>query len=406
MWLFLADEAMPFVVAAVRVFGARVLAADEDGATLDSQAAVGRQLLRLVFGTHDDGQQLPGVLADLVAGPDSRQALAGLRDHVDAALEADPEVSAAAVKMLKTYHRRRADVGEIQALVDLGDLLYWGEPEGARAAYQEAIDAGNRHAMIDLAKVLQVGLRDEDAALAVYRQVIDSADPDLAVEAMVELAQMYLAQGNRPAARAMYQQAIDTGHAEWAAAAMLGLAGEMRRDDPDAALALYRRAIETGNALPTHPSSQTCSTIEETSAGPRPSGSGSSIPGTPSGLDRRSPSWSTCCDSTMTSTGCAPCTRRAHKPPTPTRSTRLTCSASSSTATATPRARMPPGSRPSTRGTSSPTICASGYHPPPSPRTKTMRQGWPPCRPGSTCATWHALALKCSSMVCPPCPRP
>jgi tetratricopeptide (TPR) repeat protein len=248
VWQFLAHDATPFMEEAVRVFGRRVLAPAEDSAALDSRAMVGRRLLHLVFGTHDAGQELPGALADLVADPDSQRALAGLTHHLDETLDADPPTIAAAVEMLTEFYRRRAGVGEIQALVDLGDLLYWGDPEGVRAAYQEAVDAGHRHAIIDLAKVLHARLQDDDAALAVYQQAIDSGDPDLAAEAMVDLAEMWFAQGNEQAARAAYQRAIETRHPEWGAAAMLGLAGEMRRqDDLDAALALYRRAIEVGS---------------------------------------------------------------------------------------------------------------------------------------------------------------
>jgi tetratricopeptide (TPR) repeat protein len=158
-------------------------------------------------------------------------------------------MASATVEIITAYHRRRAGGGDVQPLVDLGDFLYWDAPERARAAYQEAIDAGHLHAMIDLAMVLRVVLGDNDAALAVCQRAIGSGDPDLAAEAMCELAKLHHAQGNRPAARDAYLQAIDTGHPEWAAAAMVGLAGEMRRlDDPDAAEALYRQAIRSGSA--------------------------------------------------------------------------------------------------------------------------------------------------------------
>jgi TPR repeat protein len=40
------------------------------------------------------------------------------------------------------FYRRQADDGNVQALADLGDFLYWDDPEAARAAYQQAIDAG------------------------------------------------------------------------------------------------------------------------------------------------------------------------------------------------------------------------------------------------------------------------
>jgi hypothetical protein len=131
VWEFLLHETAPFMAEAVRVFGQRVLAPDEQDRAPDSQAAAGRRLLHLVFGTRGAGQQLPEALADLVADPDSEQALARLTHHVDATLEADPGMSAAAVQMLSASYRRRADAGEIQALADLGDLLYWDDPEGA-----------------------------------------------------------------------------------------------------------------------------------------------------------------------------------------------------------------------------------------------------------------------------------
>jgi tetratricopeptide (TPR) repeat protein len=140
--------------------------------------------------------------------------------------------------------------GDVQALVDLGDRLYWDDPEGARAAYQQAADAGHLHAMIDLAQVLRVGLRDDDAALAAYQRAVESADADVRAEALVELAHFHVSLGDMAAARATFQQAIDSGHAEWAGAAMVGLAGLLQRqlDDADAAQALYRQAIRTGNA--------------------------------------------------------------------------------------------------------------------------------------------------------------
>ena len=174
MWRFLADETTPYVEEAVRVFGERVLAAEEEHAASDSQATIGRRLLHLIFGTQDDGQQLPGVLADLVDNPGSKPAQAALTNHVDATLEADPGMASAAIEIVAAFYRKRAEGGDLQALVDLGDFLYWDEPEGARAAYQEAIDAGHQHAMIDLAKVLWVGLRPPAGGLA---RISDDGEP-------------------------------------------------------------------------------------------------------------------------------------------------------------------------------------------------------------------------------------
>jgi DnaJ-domain-containing protein 1 len=249
VWDFLADEAVPFMAAAVRVWGAEVLAGDHaDSPAGSDREAVGRELLRLFFGGQHDSRQLPEPVADLLADPDSDGTMAGLVEHVEGTVEADPGRAAAAVEMITGFYQRQAEAGNAQALVDLGDFLYWDAPELARATYQEAVDAGHRHAMLDLAKVLHVVIEDHDAALAVYRQAIDSGDSGLAGEAMIELARMQLGRDDAPAARAAYQQAIGIGHPDWAPAAMVGLARmELARRDASAARAAYQQAIGTGH---------------------------------------------------------------------------------------------------------------------------------------------------------------
>jgi hypothetical protein len=249
VWDFLANEVGPFIAAAVRVWGAEVLSADNaDSPAASDREATGRQLLRLVCGTHCDSRQLPDPVADLLADPDSDRTLARLVEHVDRNLEADPGLAATAVEMITGFYRKQADAGDVQALVDLGDFLYWDAPEDARAAYQQAVDAGHRHAMLDLAKVLHVVIEDDDAALDVYRQAIGSGDDGLAAEAMIELAHLQLGRDDASAARAAYQQAIDSQHPDWAPAAMTGLARmELARRDASAARAAYQRAIATGH---------------------------------------------------------------------------------------------------------------------------------------------------------------
>jgi Tetratricopeptide repeat len=250
VWDFLADEAGRFMAAAVRVWGAEVLAADDaDSPAASDREAVGRELLRLFCGTQHDSRELPEPVADLLADPDSDKTLAGLVEHVDRILEADPGLAAATVEAITGFYRRQADAGNVRALVDLGDFLYWDAPEDARAAYQEAVDAGHLHAMLDLAKVLHVVIEDFDAALAVYRQAIDSGDTGLAGEAMIELAHMQLGRDDTPSARAAYQQAIDAGHRDWAPAAMVGLARmELARRNASAARAAYQQAIGNGHS--------------------------------------------------------------------------------------------------------------------------------------------------------------
>jgi tetratricopeptide (TPR) repeat protein len=249
LWSFLPGKVTPFVVSAVRVLGRDVLAAGDEAMAPADREAAGRELARLVFGTRDGGAELPAVLAGLTADPDSQAAAAGLTDCLFQAFQADPGLASAAAGMIGGFYRRRADGGEVQALVDLGDLLYWDEPEAARAAYQEAADAGHLHALIDLAALMLSVVGDEDAAVTVYQQAISSGDPDLAAEARVKLAHLnVIARGDAAGARALFRQVIDARHPEWSAAAMVGLASLLDRlDDSEAAEALYRQAIQARN---------------------------------------------------------------------------------------------------------------------------------------------------------------
>jgi tetratricopeptide (TPR) repeat protein len=246
VWDFLPAAAVSFAVAAVRAPGS--------GGSGDGQAAepgreaVGRQLLSLIFGLQA-AQRLPEVLAGLARDPHDRQALAELEHQVSEAFRADHAMAARAAAVIAAFYRQRADAGDVGALVELGGFLYWDEPEAARAAYQEAIDAGHLPALIDLAKVLRNVLEDEGAAMAAYEQAAASADADLSAEAMYEIAFVHVGHRAAGAARAMFEQVIATGHPVWAAAAMVGLADALtRREDPEGAQALYREAIEAGDA--------------------------------------------------------------------------------------------------------------------------------------------------------------
>jgi tetratricopeptide (TPR) repeat protein len=156
--------------------------------------------------------------------------------------------SAEAAAVIAAF-RQRAAAGDVKALVELGDFLYWDEPEAARAAYQEAIDAGHVHALIDLAMVLRHVLADEEAALTLLEQAAASDDTDLSAEAMCELANIHASHSDAAAAQTMFERVIGTRHPVWAAAAMVGLAHQMkRRNDPEAAEALYREAVDAGDA--------------------------------------------------------------------------------------------------------------------------------------------------------------
>jgi tetratricopeptide (TPR) repeat protein len=247
VWRFLPDRVLPFMLAAVRAPEPGDVSDGQAGRAVASREAVGRQLRTLIFGPQGD-QRLPDVLAELARDPDSRQALAELEHQAAGAFEADPAMASQAAAVIAAFYRQRADAGDVQALAELGEFLYWDEPEAARAAYQEAIDAGHLHALLGLARLLRNVLADEETARTLYGQAAASADADLSAEAMYEIA----AEASRrdpAAARAMFQRVIQTRHPEWAAAAMVGLAGMLKRqDDREGAADLYRKAVEAGDA--------------------------------------------------------------------------------------------------------------------------------------------------------------
>lgn len=242
-WRFLPSKAAPFMVAAVCAFGPDALSPAVGGTAGDTET-LGRELLRRIYGAADGGGRAEA-LAELSRDPASPQAREQLTHRAFEVFRSDSVMAAEAAAAIAAFYRRRADAGDRQALVDLGDFLYWDEPQAARAAYQEAIDAGHLHALIALGMVLSNVLGDEEAALAVYDRAAASDDPDLRAEAMYEIA---CAQ-HRDEAAAMFRKVIATRHPEWAAAAMVALAGMlMLGDDPEGAETLYREAVEAGNA--------------------------------------------------------------------------------------------------------------------------------------------------------------
>ncbi len=245
MWDFLVEQAAPFMAAAARRYGREVLVGDGSRAVPDDRESAGRRLLQLVFGSGGAGPDVPPLVAGLIEDPGSRQMLAGLAAYADEVLESDPGKAAKAAGVIAGFYRGQAAAGRVEALVDLGDLLYWDDPQAARAAFQEAVDAGHVPALLGLANVLDAVIGDQDAAVEVYQQAVSSGDPDVAAEAMYELA-LHTRYQDEGAARALLGQVIATGHPQWAAAAMVGLA-RLHDGDPAAMEALYRRAVAAGS---------------------------------------------------------------------------------------------------------------------------------------------------------------
>ena len=77
-------------------------------------------------------------MTELARNPASQRGKELLVERAFDARESDPALADQAAAAIAAYHRRRAEAGDVQALVDLGDFLYCDEPEAARAAYQEA----------------------------------------------------------------------------------------------------------------------------------------------------------------------------------------------------------------------------------------------------------------------------
>lgn len=95
----LAAEMTPYISAAAGAYGGAVLARVRDDAA-DATVGLGRRLLQRVFGTKDEGEPLPGPLADLAADPEDGDALAAVRLLVRRALAADPVLAAEVRSML------------------------------------------------------------------------------------------------------------------------------------------------------------------------------------------------------------------------------------------------------------------------------------------------------------------
>lgn len=249
-WLPLTDRAAHRVMAALRALGTDVLAAHPP-ADSDEPHDLGTNLFRLIFADRVGQDDFDEQLAALARDPDGQAAQDALEGLISHALDDDPEVAAAALGALAAFYRRRAEAGSVRALADLGHLLHReGDFEGAKATYQQAIDAGRHETLIDMAHLLR--FTDNDAARAYLDQAMTVGDPDLTAQALVTLSTVLWGSGlerSDPAgAESALLQAIDTGHPDFAPAAMSEL-GDLRaqRDDDEGARAAYQQAIDTGH---------------------------------------------------------------------------------------------------------------------------------------------------------------
>lgn len=241
------DLASWFVAQAVEAYGDQVLADASPGAA--GPQAVGRELAKLIFARTGVDTGIPAPLAAVIGRPGSGEAELALETCIGDLLGADPGLAAAVADVLGRHYRQQLDSGDGQALAELGDLLWWEEPQMARTAFERAVDAGNNSALIRLAMHQWVVLEDYDGALPHYQQAIASPDPGIAAEALRGLGEAHLAHGDYLAARGVWEECIATGHPDWVPQAMIMLGNmlEYQLRDYDGARAIFQAAIDTGH---------------------------------------------------------------------------------------------------------------------------------------------------------------
>jgi hypothetical protein len=90
--MVLAAEAVPIATAAIGMYGKAVLAKAWDDAA-DVTIKAGVRLLQRVFGHRKEGEELPVVVAEVIAHPDDADVVAQFRLTIRRALEADPDLA-------------------------------------------------------------------------------------------------------------------------------------------------------------------------------------------------------------------------------------------------------------------------------------------------------------------------
>src|SRR5260370_38713249 len=121
------------MLAAIRAFGALAISRPVTDVPLTAEN-YGSRLLQIVFAGRQPGGGVPELVS--VAGDsDDEQREAELERLASDAFDEDPGAAVGAADLIAAYHRERADRGEVQALVDLGNLLYWGWARGSTGGF-------------------------------------------------------------------------------------------------------------------------------------------------------------------------------------------------------------------------------------------------------------------------------
>jgi tetratricopeptide (TPR) repeat protein len=249
MSIVMSEQIAGFMEAAIMSYGTAVLTAT-DGQGGGPDAEFGRRLIWEVVGGKDLAGSLHAVLAEPSGRPEDDDVFSRLEDWVSDVLDADPVLVAAAAQMLAAFYQHQFEAGHAAAMADLGRLLLaQGKEQEARAACRQAADAGHLHALIMLARLDRADRRDPDGVRAAYQEAIDCADPDVSAEAQVDLGRLLLrAYHDYAGATAAFQRAVEAGRPFWALTGMRGLASVLHQQgDLDGERAVYEQMIDAGD---------------------------------------------------------------------------------------------------------------------------------------------------------------
>jgi tetratricopeptide (TPR) repeat protein len=246
----ISEDVTHYITAAVRAYGAEVLEV-EPGRHGDAPSELGRRLLQEIYAASSASAQLPRAVEDLIADPADAELQYVLENEVERTFNDDSWTESIATDLLVGFYREEIEAGNTEAMVGLGDLLRWqGDPEAARVAYQQAVDCGSAHAMIDLARLMRGDLGDVDSARVIFERAIESGNAEVSWEASLELGNtLLLFKGDIEDARSAFERVIASGHPEWAPSAMVSLGRLMEKEgDITEARTAYQRAIKSGNS--------------------------------------------------------------------------------------------------------------------------------------------------------------
>jgi hypothetical protein len=99
-----AADVMPWVAAAVGVYGDKVLEKVEEsaaGATVSAVARWGKGVLQAIFGRKQQGDPLPEVLADVIANPDTQVFSKALESAIEVTLTKNAQILAEVREIIK-----------------------------------------------------------------------------------------------------------------------------------------------------------------------------------------------------------------------------------------------------------------------------------------------------------------